>query len=390
MIRSSLESTLQKESRLTIGLMSGTSADGLDIAYCEVNIRNQSLLNLASETIPYPADLQNEILGIARAGNADLAQLLGLSSYLGHFYADAIERFCYHHEVTRRGIDLVGSHGQTVAHLSQPRPCLERMVSGTLQIGEAEIIAKRHGVVTVSDFRSGDVAVGGSGAPLTPLYHRALFARQGETNVVINIGGIANITLLKSDDECLATDTGPGNCLLDTIINDRTGGRFDTDGTVASSGAIDEALLAELLQAEVLRRKLPASHDRGEILRLLRDEKISAHLDRLTTESVMATLGELTVLTIKRAAEQFLGGVVPESVIVCGGGAHNVFLMHRLQEHFADSEVVSAGAFGTDVDFVEAEAFAYLANLTMNSACGNLPQVTGASRAAILGKISMP
>ena len=245
----SLEDNLRKQIRLTLGLMSGTSADGLDIAYCEVNVGNHSLKNLASETISYPSNLRDKILGIARARNADLAELLGLSSYLGHFYADAIELFCRNYDVTKRGVDLVGSHGQTVAHLSRPLQYLDRSVTGTLQLGEAEVIAKRLGTVTVSDFRSGDTAVGGSGAPLTPIYHRAVFSRDGKTNVVVNIGGIANITILKEGGDCLATDTGPGNCLLDTVVKERTNHRFDDSGKLASSGEIDEALLSKLLQS---------------------------------------------------------------------------------------------------------------------------------------------
>ncbi len=386
----SLEEVLQKESRLTLGLMSGTSADGLDIAYCEVNVRNHFLKNLASATIPYPANLREKILGIARTRKTDLAELLGLSSYLGHFYADAIELFCRDHEITKRGVDLVGSHGQTVAHLSRPLQFLDRSVTGTLQIGEAEVIAKRLGILTVSDFRSGDIAVGGSGAPLTPIYHRAVFSREGKTNVVVNIGGIANITILKEGGVCLATDTGPGNCLLDTIVRDRTDHHFDDSGKLASSGEIDEALLSKLLQSEVLQRRLPVSHDRGEILRLLDDDDIAISMNKLSTESILATLSELTAITIKHATDQVLGSATPDSVIVCGGGAHNSFLMRRLQHHFSRSRVLSAAEFGVDVDFVEAEAFAYLANLTLSSLSGNLPQVTGASRAAILGKISLP
>ncbi len=386
----SLEEVLQKKSRLTLGLMSGTSADGLDVAYCEVNVSNHSLKNLAGESIPYPTNLREKILGIAQRRNADLADLLALSSYLGHFYADAIELFCRHHEITKRGVDLVGSHGQTVAHLSKPLRFLDRSVTGTLQIGEAEVIAKRIGAVTVSDFRSGDIALGGSGAPLTPIYHRSLFSHEGKFNVVVNIGGIANITLLKYDDECLATDTGPGNCLLDTVMRSKTDRHFDDDGKLAASGAIDEVLLSKFLRAEVLQRKLPVSHDRGEILQLLEDEGIANSMNKMSTEDLLATLGELTSITIKHAADQLLGNAIPDSVIVCGGGAHNSYLMQRLQTHFSLSKVTSAAKFGVDVDFVEAEAFAYLANLSLSSLSGNMPQVTGASRAAILGKISLP
>lgn len=390
MMSSALETILQKETRRTLGLMSGTSADGLDIAYCEVNARKHSLKNLASATVSYPAELQEKILNIAKDGDARLSELIGLSYYMGHFYADAIEQFCRKHNLTTDAIDLIGSHGQTIAHFSKPMQYLDRTVTGTLQIGEAEVIAKRLGVVTVSDFRSGDIAVGGSGAPLTPIYHHAVFSRIGENNVVVNIGGIANITILKSITECVATDTGPGNCLIDTVVKERTGQNFDADGALAATGTIDASLLETLLQAEILQRKLPVSHDRGEVLRILGIENIPNLLRGLDTESALATLSELTPLTIKLATEQLLAGAKATNVIVCGGGAHNRFLMSRLHHHFAGSKVVSAEAFSSNVDFVEAEAFAYLANLTLNSQTGNLAQVTGALRTVILGKISMP
>lgn len=386
----SLESLLRKESRMTMGLMSGTSADGLDIAYCEVNAHNHSLKNLASATVAYPSTLQAKILQFAGEGSANLTDLIALSYHLGHFYADAIAKFCGDHDISTSKIDLIGSHGQTVAHLSKPIQYLDRKVGGTLQIGEAEVIAKRIGVVTVSDFRSADIAVGGSGAPLAPVYHQALFSRQGETNVAVNIGGIANITVLKSNGECAATDTGPGNCLLDTLVRQRTGKHFDADGAMAAAGIVDAQLLEALLGAEVFQRSLPVSHDRGEVLRVLDGENVSALLSKLDTQTVLATLGELTTITIRRASDQLLAGATPGSIIVCGGGAHNRFLLSRLQQHFKNSNVVTADAFSSNVDFVEAEAFAYLANLTLNSQTGNLTQVTGASRTAILGKISMP
>ncbi|MGB5105516.1 MAG: anhydro-N-acetylmuramic acid kinase [Candidatus Zixiibacteriota bacterium] len=385
-----LEAAMQKSQRRTLGLMSGTSADGLDIAYCDVVTKAGSLRNLASETIEYPAILREKVLGIARSGSVALGELIALSQFLGQFYADAIEKFCDKRKISKSEFELVGLHGQTAAHLAQPLPYLDRTVRGTLQIGEAEVIAKRFGVVTVSDFRNGDIAAGGSGAPLAPIYHRAIFARNDATNVVVNIGGIANITILKGRDECLATDTGPGNCLIDTVIGERAKLRFDRDGELAQKGKIDRSLVQRMLKAEIQQRQLPVSHDRGEILRLLNDEAIAGELDKLSTESALATLGELTVAAIKQAYEKMSGAAKPESVIVCGGGAHNGFLVERLKYYFSGSKVETTGAFGMDVDFVEAEAFAYLANLTLDGEPGNMPQVTGASRAAVLGKISLP
>ncbi len=380
-----------KSQRMTLGLMSGTSADGLDIAYCAADARDPFLRNLASETIPYPDSLREKILDIARDGNVALKELIALSTYLGHFYADAIEQFCVRHRIPIGNIELIGTHGQTVAHLAKPVSFLDRAVTGTLQIGEAEIIAKRIGVVTVSDFRSGDTALGGSGAPLAPIYHRAMLGRLCKDGVIVNIGGIANITVLKENEECLASDTGPGNCLIDTVIWERSGLRFDEGGMLAQKGKVDDGLVREFLDAELLQRTPPVSHDRGEIVQLLKNQSIAKRLSGLSTESALATLVELSAITIRRTFEQLRGGTIPEVILVCGGGAHNKFLMRRLRDQFAKAKVIQpTSSFGLEVDFVEAEAFAYLANLTLEFMSGNLPQVTGASRAAILGKISLP
>ncbi len=390
MTHAKLEKILGKTSRQTLGLMSGTSGDGLDITACVVGSDTGFLGTLASETVPYPPRLREKVLQIAQSGAIELHELISLSQYLGHFYADAIEQFCSKQKITLADIDLIGVHGQTVAHLAKPNQFLDRMVTGTLQIGEAEVIAKRFGIVTVSDFRSGDIAVGGSGAPLVPIYHKCVFAHEGVDYLVVNIGGIANITVLNGIESCTATDTGPGNCLIDTIVNERTGRKYDENGQLASAGTIDESLLNKLLSAEVFQRQLPASHDRGEIVRLLQDEDISRALAKLSLESALATLGELTAIRIRRAYEQLSGSTVPNIVYVCGGGAHNGFLKARLKQHFPGSMIVRTGAMGKDEDFVEAEAFAFLANLTLDDLAGNMPQVTGANRAAVIGKISLP
>ena len=390
MTHAKLEKILRKTSRQTLGLMSGTSGDGLDITACVVGSDTGFLGTLASETVPYPPQLRERVLQIAQSGTIELHELISLSHYLGHFYADAIERFCSKQNITLAEIDLIGMHGQTVAHLAQPHQFLDKVVTGTLQIGEAEIIAKRFGIVTVSDFRSGDIAVGGSGAPLVPIYHKCVFAHEGVDYLVVNIGGIANITVLNGIENCTATDTGPGNCLLDTIVSERTGKKYDENGQLASAGTIDESLLRKLLSADLFQRQLPTSHDRGEILKLLQDDEVARTLAKLSLESALATLGELTAITTRRAYEQLSGSTVPNTVYVCGGGAHNGFLNARLKQHFPDSMIVKTGAMGKDEDFVEAEAFAFLANLALDELTGNMPQVTGAKRAAVIGKISLP
>jgi anhydro-N-acetylmuramic acid kinase len=179
------------------------------------------------------------LLDIANVGSINLDELVALSYYLGHFYAECVGKFCGGAGIPLTSIDLVGSHGQTVAHLSQPRLILGSRHRGTLQIGEAEVIAKRLGIFTVSDFRAADIALGGSGAPLVPIYHQCRFAEPGCLRVIVNIGGIANITLLDGTDRIAATDTGPGNCLIDGCMQALYGHPYDAGGKIALSGSVD-------------------------------------------------------------------------------------------------------------------------------------------------------
>lgn len=385
-----LEDVLRKEQRRTIGLMSGTSADGLDIACCDVAVRQRSFNTIAAETFPYDDALRNKVLEIARSGNVALAELAALSSYLGHFYAEAIETFCAKKRLSLEEVDLIGSHGQTVAHLSQPVTMMGRSVRGTLQVGDADVIAKRLGKLVVSDFRSGDTALGGSGAPLAPIYHRFRFAQQGTVQAVLNIGGISNVTILSGAEACVASDTGPGNCLIDTVASRFKGVPVDYGGALAAAGSVDRDLLASLADNEMLSRELPTSYDRGELIRLLDKAEFNVKLKLLPVESVLATLTELTVTTIFSACRRLCPDASINRVLVCGGGAHNVYLMRRLAHYFSEAVVETTSQHGSNVDFVEAEAFAYLANLTLEAEAGNLPNITGASRCAVLGKISLP
>lgn len=385
-----LRDIINTTSRKTIGLMSGTSADGLDIAYCDVNVVSRTLTCISASTIPFPDSLRERILAIAQAGSVNLTELMGMSTYLGSFYADSIEQFCAANHTAKSDIDLIGCHGQTIGHLSKPIRILDRQCRGTLQIGEAEMIAKTLGVVTVSDFRSGDIALGGSGAPLVPLYHQLRFAEQEKLRVIVNIGGIANITVLRGTTECHATDTGPGNCLIDTAMQAAYQLEYDEDGIIAGSGSINRKLLAQLEDDRLFSRPLPTSLDRKEMIDLLNRYKLLPLTGEILKMDLIATVTELTVTRIGDCVMELTKGVKPDSVLVCGGGVYNRYIMSRLQSMFGDSAVGSTGDFGSSPEFVEAEAFAYLANLTLDSLPGNLPDVTGAGRKAILGKIIQP
>jgi len=379
-----------KMPRRTIGLMSGTSADGLDIAYCEVNLLDRSLRNLAAATAPYPVELREKVLELSSATVVAPEELSAASHALGRFYAEAVVEFCRAHQLAREQIDLIGSHGQTVRHLSQSRSVAGYETRATLQIGEAEYLAKTMGVVAVSDFRSADLAVGGNGAPLAPIYHALRFSERRLTKAVVNIGGIANVTLLKRSGEVLATDTGPGNCLIDSFMRAAFGRDCDADGAMAAGGEVQDELLAKMLQSEFLMRALPMSLDRRGMAEIIEAEPVRALMNQLKPEDTAATLTEFTAVTIQRQTQLLSRDESPSLVLVCGGGAHNVTLRKRLQEHFTPARVSVTTEFGSNVDFVEAETFAYLANLAIEGEEGNLPQVTGAARRAVLGKISLP
>ena len=362
----------------------------LTISLCEVNTADRQFRNLVSASSPYPAPLREKILSIAQSGVIDLRELMGLSSYLGHLYADSIRDFLTANDIDRKRVDLIGLHGQTIAHLSSPIKVMERSCLGTLQIGEAEVIAKKLGIVTVSDFRSADIALDGSGAPLVPIYHQLRFAEPEGSRAVVNIGGVANVTLLNGTSECLATDSGPGNCLIDTAAQKLYGIPFDKDGELSLAGSVNEKLLQEILQDPLLGRKLPTSYDRGELVNLLQKYSVLDADSAETKAAVMATMAQLTVNCLRRALMQLGRSKLPDQILVCGGGVHNGYLMLQLQNSLTPSKVTSTATFGSNPDFVESEAFAHLANLTIDGLAGNLPAVTQASRAAVLGKISQP
>jgi anhydro-N-acetylmuramic acid kinase len=370
--------------------MSGTSADGVDIAACEVNTSEHALKTHAAATFSYPPDLRRDLLRLSAAGSVELGELTILSLGLGRFYSDMIRQFINASQLQLSAIDLIGSHGQTIAHFGEPRHSGAYSGYATLQIGEAEIIAKETGIVTVSDFRSGDIAVGGAGAPLAPIYHALRFVEAGECRAIVNIGGIANVTLLRRGGEVSGSDCGPGNCLLDDFMQKHTDREFDRGGKIASKGEVQGKLLEHFLASPLFSRRLPRSHDRAEWLRLLSEANIVAELNELKLEDAMATLSMLTAISIRNTIAALAGNDQPLLVLACGGGALNEHLMKQLADLLAPARLESTAAYGSDPEFVEAEAFAYFANMTLDAQPANLPNITGAKRPALLGKISQP
>ena len=344
------------------GLISGTSVDGIDVAVVDID---ESIKIVASKTIPYPAEVRDAILSVS-----DAANISRLNFLLGELFAEALEKT----GVPLKTIELIGSHGQTVFHEGQPVEFLGRKIASTMQIGEAAVIAERTGIQTIADFRPSDMAAGGNGAPLVPFLDYQLFRHPERARVALNIGGIANITVIPanaSTENVIAFDTGPGNMLMDALAPP-----FDPNGEGARAGAVNEALLAKLLGDPYYHQPPPKSCGR---------EQYGAKFIR-TTGIDLATAAELTVRTIALAIARY-----PETseVIVSGGGAHNLYVMERLRASM-HPRVTTSAEFGIDVDAKEAILFAVLAYQTYHRRPGNIPSATGARKPAILGKVSQP
>jgi anhydro-N-acetylmuramic acid kinase len=342
------------------GLISGTSVDGIDVAIVDIN---DGIQVVASKTVPYPAEVRAAILSVSSAAN-----IARLNFLLGELFAEALNQA----EVPLDTIELIGSHGQTIFHESQPVEFLGRKIASTMQIGEAAVIAARTGIETIADFRPSDMAAGGNGAPLVPFLDYQLFKHPERCRVALNIGGIANITVIPANAsaaDVIAFDTGPGNMLMDALSPP-----FDRNGEGARAGRVNEALLAQLLEDPYYHQPPPKSCGR---------EQYGAEFVERTGID-LATATELTVHTIASSIARY-----PQAseVIVSGGGAHNRYMMERLQASMRPKLTTSA-EFGIDVDAKEAILFAVLAYQTYHRRPGNIPPATGARKPAILGKVS--
>ncbi|HWY46647.1 MAG TPA: anhydro-N-acetylmuramic acid kinase [Bryobacteraceae bacterium] len=342
------------------GLISGTSVDGIDVAVVDIDDKIQVV---ATKTVPYPTDVRDAILSVS-----DAANIARLNFLLGELFAEALQ----HTGVPLETVELIGSHGQTIFHEGQPVEFLGRKIASTMQIGEAAVIAARTGIETIADFRPSDMAAGGNGAPLVPFLDYQLFKHPERARVALNIGGIANITVIPANsraEDVIAFDTGPGNMVMDALAPP-----YDGDGEGARAGRVHEVLLTKLLDDPYYHRPPPKSCGR---------EQYGAEFIR-TTGIDLATATELTVRTIASSIARY-----PETadVIVSGGGAHNRYMMERLRAALRP-RITTSAEFGIDVDAKEAILFAVLAYQTYHRRPGNIPSATGARKPAILGKVS--
>ena len=391
----SLSEIMQKKERLVIGLMSGTSADGVDAALVHIEgcKENTKLRLIACISVPFEKEVRERILKIAEGDYGGSAELCRMNARLGYLYLDACKRVCREADVKENSVDLVGCHGQTVYHQPSPENYLGQALTSTLQIGDPSVICEGLGTIVVSDFRVRDMAAGGQGAPLVP-YTEYLIYKDPCRNIALqNIGGIGNITYIPKGaglGDVTAFDTGPGNMLIDASVSRYSQGRllFDEGGRIASSYAWDERLLSWLMEDPYLKEKPPKTTGRERYNREF-VEKVYAKAASLGVDDgeVLATLTRYTALAIAFSVKELLPEI-PERLIVGGGGSYNLTLLRFLRELLPETEVVTNEEIGWNSDAKEAVAFAILANETVSGMCNNAPGATGAAHPVIMGKIS--
>ncbi len=375
-----------------VGLMSGTSGDGVDAALVDIRGSGHDLKvkSLAFVSCPYPADLQQLVLALSARGT--VSEICHVNVVLGEWFARAALRVIKQSGLEPAKIDLIGSHGQTIHHLPNAvdEPGIGS-VHSTLQIAEPAIIAERTGIATVANFRPRDMAAGGQGAPLTPYAHYILLRDKKRSRLVANLGGIGNVTYLpagKGLDAILAFDTGPGNMVMDGLVRRLTKDRetMDRGGKLAAKGHVAIGLLAKLLAHPYLKRNPPKSTGREEFGDAFVEQILAAQkVHRLKSEDVLATCSLFTAITLG-SARRWLNGPVDE-VLVGGGGVRNRTLMSNLSSVFSPVPVRTFEAAGWQSKAFEAAAFAVLAYQTFHGECTNVPSVTGATHPVVLGAI---
>ncbi len=362
---------------LYIGCMSGTSLDGLDCVAARFPGKDSTVEILAHDHAPYPPDLERELRRAALDPATSIDLLCQLDARLGDFYGERVRAFIASNDLPHRGIAAIGLHGQTLRHAPDADPAY------SLQIGDAHRVAAICKLTVVSDFRRRDIALGGEGAPLTPAFHAAAFRHPEQNRVIVNIGGIANLTWLPADPsaEVIGYDSGPGNCLIDHMARELLEEPFDRNGSTAASGRIDAGVLNALMTREPYFERPPPKSTGTDYFspRWLQ----GAGLEYLSPADQIATVTELTALSIAQAVRQLPGR--PETLHVCGGGARNDWLMQRIGQHLPKLSVTDTSALGLDPQWVEAAAFAWLARQNLLGLPGNLPSVTRARSAAVLG-----
>ncbi|WP_353572506.1 anhydro-N-acetylmuramic acid kinase [Candidatus Albibeggiatoa sp. nov. BB20] len=357
-----------------IGLMSGTSVDAIDAALVQIDARQIKLI--AHYTHAWPSQLQTSLLHLSQnpETNISLREFTELDHFAAYEFAQAALNLLEQAQVDVQQISAIGCAGQTIYHSPNTKPAC------TYQLGDPNLIAALTQLPTVADFRRRDVAQGGQGAPLAPAFHQAIFQHPTKTCIVLNIGGIANITVLSPDQEVIGFDTGTGNCLLDAWIQKHLGQTQDQNGQWAASGTVCQPLLNDLVQDAYFAQPAPKTTGRDYFNLNWLNSYLKQH--SLAPNDIQATLAQLSIDTIVQAIEPYAA----QQVLVCGGGVHNSLLMSGLQKQL-NCPVQSTATYGVEPDWVEAMCFAWLAQHRLQNQPNNLPSVTGANQAVSMGGI---
>ena len=391
-----LVALMEKPSRLVIGLMSGTSADGVDAALCRITGHGTAtkVEQLGFVFDPFDTRVREEILRLAGGQEATAADFCRINFLLGRLYAETSLRLCRECGVEPKDIDLVGSHGQTLWHIPQPETYLGQTFRSTLQLGECSVLTETFGCPVVGDFRVRDVAAGGLGAPLVPYSEYLIYRSETKCIALQNIGGIGNITCLPpacKPEEVFAFDTGPGNMVMDAVYGAITHGekRFDEGGAFAAKGRVHQPLLNLMMDDEYVRRQPPKTTGReyygpAYVERIMAEAKTR----HLTDEDLMATVTAFTAATIAYSVEHFFP-VKPDELIIGGGGSMNATLLKDIATALPACKVMTNEQLGYDSNAKEAVAFAVLANEAIFAGCNNMPSVTGATKGVVMGKINL-
>ncbi|HKD62634.1 MAG TPA: anhydro-N-acetylmuramic acid kinase [Candidatus Acidoferrales bacterium] len=379
-----------------MGMMSGTSADGIDVALARISGAPPAIRAKfeGHYHVRFPGRVREAILRLANGGPTTTAEISQLNFVLGEEFERAAIAACKKWRVGLRQISLIGSHGQTVFHQGAAAPFLGRRVASTLQIGEPSVIAERTGVMTIGDFRPADMAAGGQGAPLVPFVDYFLYRDARIGRVALNIGGIANLTAIPAaarPGQLIAFDIGPGNMVIDAVVEASTGGRahYDRDARLAIRGKLLPALLSTLLKESYLRKRPPKTAGREQFGREYAQKILAwGKRHRAPTEDLIRTATVFTSLSIADALRKFvLPRMRVHELIVAGGGARNPLLMAQLAASLPEIEIVPASKFGIPAEAKEAFAFAVLAYEAYHGRANNLPSATGARHPAVMGKL---
>lgn len=358
---------------LYIGIMSGTSLDGIDI--CVVDIANQCSL-IGSHYVPMPSNLKADLLALCSSANDEIARAALAGQQWVELAAKGIDTLLTQTNLHPADIRAIGSHGQTIRH--------EPSLGFTVQIGNPALLAELSNICVVSDFRRRDMAADGQGAPLVPAFHEMLFKQRHTTCAIVNIGGFSNVTLLSDGLPTRGFDCGPGNVLLDAWIQDRQNSAFDKNGDWAASGQVQQALLEQMLKEPFFDTQGPKSTGR-ELFNLNWLKRMLSQQQKMADQDIQATLAQFTAVTIADAIMQVQPNT--EEIWVCGGGAHNADLLQRLDRAVPNCAVAATDDIGVPADWMEAMAFAWLAHCCLEGIPGNRPAVTGAKGLRVLGAI---